>query len=464
MKQRKQKSESWNPNLFLSSQFEIHREIFNLPVRDSYVELSSGVNHFPAPSIWKETISRELEEDFLYQQYTSLDGFQAVKYASILYERFLYSRGNVLLREDLDVCMTIGASQAADLALDYLHSIGKKKLLLVGMTYPLYDTLGKYYGFQIQESRSRLKDKDMPMVEELKQSIESFAPDVILFSYPCNPSGEKYTDKEMDQIMQFIKEKQTHCIFDCVCNMIISQNEVTIPEPFILKYRILNRSIIINSLSKTESVPGFRIGYIAGNHELIQFVRSKQIVLMNPPNVPAIAVWLTMLFRCLCLCEQYGKSETDKKKIVRCFRRVFSITTVLCSQKVRDYVNELIDVRLGEEYEKYKSGFIARERIFMANKAYLTERLSTFLYSSTQMDAGYNYLIKLEPCKNIGEQEFCKQVLHNTGIAIFTESGFALKKAKENDYWVRISLAMPENRFQMAIDRFYSFLVNAKNL
>lgn len=384
MEQSKQKNEVWNPNDFLSSQFRMHREIFNLPIRDNYVELSSGVNHLSVPTIWKETIRMELEENFLFQEYTSLDGFQAVKYAIILYERFLYSRGDVLLREDLDVCMTIGASQAADLTFDYLRSIGKKRLLLVGMTYPLYETLGRYYGYQIQESRSVLKDKDIPTVEELKKSIESFSPDVVLFSYPCNPSGEKYTDREMDQIMQFIKGKRIYCIFDCVCNMMISQSEVTTPEPFILKYQMLNRCIIINSLSKTESVPGFRIGYLAGNHELIQFARPKQVILMNPPNMPTIAVWLTMLFRCLYLSEQYGKSETEKKKIVKCFKRVFFATTVLCSQKVRDYVSELVNNRLWDEYEKYKNNFFAKERTFILNKAYVTERLSFFfggLYS-----------------------------------------------------------------------------------
>lgn len=63
----------------------------------------------------------------------------------------------------------------------------------------------------------------------------------------------------------------------------------------------------------------------------------------------------------------------------------------------------------------------------------------------------------------MGEQEFCKEVLQKTGIAIFTESGFALKKAKEDDYWIRISLAEPEEKFRGAIDRLYQFLVNIED-
>ena len=92
MRYRMQNDESWDPNLFLSKEFIIHGKVFYLPVRDDYMMLSSGVNHLPVPTIWKETMQKEIEEDFLFQQYTSLDGFQTVKYAAILYERFLYSK------------------------------------------------------------------------------------------------------------------------------------------------------------------------------------------------------------------------------------------------------------------------------------------------------------------------------------------------------------------------------------
>ena len=458
MSKRKQSEEPWNPNLFLSSQFRIHEEVFYLPVRNEYMMLSSGVNHLPIPTIWKETMQKEIEENFLYQQYTSLDGFQTVKYAAILYERFLYSRGDIFLKADLDVSMTIGASQAADLALAYLHSISKEKLLLVGMTYPLYMTLGTQYGYQLQESRSALSDRDMPTVSELKEDIEQFKPDVLVFSYPCNPSGEKYTDGELDEIMQILHHKGIYCIFDCVCNIIMSEKEVTAPEPSILKNRMLEKSIIVTSFSKTESVPGFRIGYIAGCYDLMQFVRLKQVSIMNPPNTPTIAVWLTLLFRCLYLSEQYGRTEKECKRLICCFKRIFFSTTVLCSQVIRDYVLELMDQHLLNEYEKYKEEMLAQGKIFASNKEYVERKLFPFLYESTQMDGGFNYLVKLKPCCHISELEFCKDLLQKTGIAVFTESGFALKKANENDYWLRISLAAPIELFRKTIDRLYLYL------
>lgn len=369
-----------------------------------------------------------------------------------------FQGGDIFLKADIDVCMTVGASQAADFALDYLWSIGKKKMLLVGMTYPLYMTLGTTYGYQMRESRSTLPNTDMPAVSELKKDIEDFKPDVLVFSYPCNPSGEKYTDEELDQVMHILHQKGIYCIFDCVCNIIMSEKKVTVPEPLIMKNKMMEKAIIVTSFSKTESVPGFRIGYIAACYNLIQFVRLKQVSIMNPPNMPMIAIWLTLLFRCLYLSEQYEVDEKKQKNITLCFKRMFFATTKLCSNAIRDYVKELADKRIFDEYEKYKGEMLAEERIFASNKAYAEEKLHPFLVGSTRMDAGFNYLIKLAPCHHIGELDFCKGLLKKTGIAIFTESGFALSKAKEDDYWVRISLAVPRELFQKTIDRLSIYL------
>ena len=71
-----------DPNDFLSEQFKIHSEIFNLPMKEDYIELSSGVNFSSNPSnMERNNEKKEIDEGFLYQQYTSLYGFQTVKYA-----------------------------------------------------------------------------------------------------------------------------------------------------------------------------------------------------------------------------------------------------------------------------------------------------------------------------------------------------------------------------------------------
>lgn len=446
------------PDKFLSEQFKIHTEIYSLPIKEQYMMLSSGVNHLPVPEILMEAMQKELAEGFLYQQYTALDGVQVVKNAVRLYENFLYSRGDMFLKADVNICMTIGASQAAEIAVSYFHSLGKKKMLLVGLTYPLYVSLGKAYGYQMDESRSTLPNCDMPTVEELIKDIERIEPDVVVFTYPCNPSGEQYTCEELDRIVQILRDKKIHCIFDCVCNVVFSEKEVFVPEPYILKYQMLENIAVVNSFSKTESLPGFRLGYLAGDYDLMQFAWVKQQGVMNPPNYPVVAVWIIMLFRCLYLSEQYGQDETERHRIVRSFRHIFFTSTVLCPQGMRNYVREFCDHRVLNEYERFKREMLAQEKLFAVNKEYVSQKLKPFLIGETRLDTGFNYLIKLLPCRYIGELDFCAELLRKTGIAVFTESGFALTEPEENDYWVRISLAAPKKLFQETIDRFYLFL------
>ena len=454
----KRQKKQYDPDEFLSEQFRIHTEIYSLPIKHQYMMLSSGVNQLPVPEILMEAMQKELAEGFLYQQYTALDGVHAVKNAVRLYENFLYSRGDMFLKADINICMTIGASQAAEIALAYYRSLGNKKMLLVGLTYPLYVSLGKAYGYQIDESRSALANCDMPSVEKLTKDIERFKPDVVVFSYPCNPSGEQYTNEELDQIVKLLHENKICCIFDCVCNIIFSEKEVIVPEPYILKHQMLEDAVIVNSFSKTESLPGFRLGYLAGDYDLMKFAWIKQQGVMNPPNYPVVAVWIITLFRCLFLSEKYGQNEEKRRKIVRCFKHMFFVSTVLCPQVMRDYVKELSDSHIIDEYEKFKSEMLEQEKLFAENKEYVGQKLQPFLIRETRLDTGFNYLIKLKPCRYISELDFCAELLRKTGIAVFTESGFALTKPEDNDYWVRISLATPKKLFQEAIDKLYFFL------
>lgn len=449
---------NWDPNAFLSAQFVIHRKVLQSPTTNNFTELSSGVNYLASPSIWRETMHKELEENFLYQQYTSLEGFQTTRYAIKLYEKFLFSKGNLFFKADFDVCMTIGASQAADHALDYCRTIGKRKMLLVGLTYPLYATLGEKYGYVMMEARSAHINRDLPTVEELIRTMVFFQPDIIVLCHPANPSGEKYTDEELDIILSELSRKDIYCIFDCACNIVISKRPTTTPEPFLLKHKMIHKSIIINSFSKTESIPGFRIGYIVGNYNLIQFVKEKQVTIMNPPNIPAIAVWMIMLFRCLHLSEQFGLEEKDRQTVIRYYKKMYMFTTLLCPVQIREYINDLMDNRLISEYLKYKQELFSEEMIINSNKEYISKRLYDYIKEVTTMDSGFNYLIKLKTYQNTDEMKLCEAILRETGIAIFTESGFALNKANQRDYWIRISLALPEYQFHTAVDKLYFFI------
>jgi aspartate/methionine/tyrosine aminotransferase len=413
------------------------------------------------PMIWKEALKKEIDCDFLYQWYTSSTGFQTVKRSIEAYENFLFSKGNVFFKSNTEVCMTIGASQAAFYSVSYLHSIGCKKMLLVGMNYPLYERIGKKYGYGMVESRSELDNRIIPTINELTSDIEQHRPDVIVFTYPNNPSGENYSDEEFDYILKIINRHKLYCIVDCVCNMMISAKGITTPEFLISKNDMTEKCIIVNSFSKTDSAPGFRVGYLLGNSELIKFASSQQAdCIMNPQTIPVIPIWITLLFRCLHLSEWYGHSKKQKEKLIRFFRSMFFVTTAISPKSIRLYVNELVNERLWSEYSKYVAEMLEKEANVANNYAYTCSRLEEFIIGKTNLQSGFNFLIKLRPFFEKSELGLCKDLIEKTGIAVLTESAFSLKESTSNDYWVRISLAANSKLFMTTIDNLYLYLKN----
>lgn len=450
----------WSPDVFMFREFSIHASVFGLPVKDQYMMLSSGANQLPMPTIWKESLKKEIDSDFLYQWYTSSTGFQTVKCAVEAYENFLFSRGSVCFKSHTQACMTIGASQAAFYSVSYLQSIGCKKMLFIGMNYPLYERIGKRCAFEMRECRSATHGRTTPTPDEINNSMMEFKPDVLVFSYPNNPSGEKYSDREFLQILTSASVHKAICIIDCVCNMMFSAQQVTYPEPLIVESGMLEKTIIINSFSKTDSVPGFRIGYVLGNADLIEYVSTQQAdCIMNPQTIPVIPIWATLLYRCLHLSRQLGQSDKQRKFIVRYFRRLFFTTTAIAPPPIKDYIFELTDTQLETKFLCYEREMLQKEDICLNNHRYVCEKLNDLIYAATNLDSGFNFLVKLKPLRHYTEISICKVLLENTGIAILTESAFSLNEASNQDYWVRISLACSCELFQATIDKLFRFLL-----
>jgi aspartate/methionine/tyrosine aminotransferase len=450
----------WSPDAFMFKEFSIHASIFGLPIKDQYMMLSSGANQLSMPAIWKESLKKEIDLDFLYQWYTSSTGFQTVKRAVETYENFLFSRGNIFFKSHTHACMTIGASQAAFYSVAYLYSIGCNKMLFIGMNYPLYERVGKRYSFGMKECRSKATHRTTPTPEEINESIVEFEPDVLVFSYPNNPSGEKYSDCEFMKILNYASNHGAYCIIDCVCNMLLSAEEVTYPEPLIVDSGMLDRTIIVNSFSKTDSVPGFRIGYVLGNKALIDYVSTQQAdCIMNPQTIPVIPIWVTLLFRCLHLSIRLEQTEKQRNIIVRYFKRLFFVTTAIAPRPIKEYIEELTGTHLQTKFLEYEREMLQKEEVYLGNHNYACEKLREFITAATNMESGFNFLIKLKPMLRFSEIDICHNLLVETGIAILTESAFSLHESQENNYWIRISLACPCDLFISTIDKLYDYLL-----
>lgn len=104
--------------------------------------------------------------------------------------------------------------------------------------------------------------------EQLEKAITERTKAVIINS-PSNPTGVLYTEKELFELGQVCLQKNVLIVSDEIYEKLIyGQNKhVSIAQ---LSPELKEQTIIINGVSKSHSMTGWRIGYAAGNKEIIE--------------------------------------------------------------------------------------------------------------------------------------------------------------------------------------------------
>lgn len=91
----------------------------------------------------------------------------------------------------------------------------------------------------------------------------------IILNSPSNPSGMIYSEEELKEIAKVCKEAKIWIISDEIYEKLIygDAKHVSIAET---SEDAKERTIVINGVSKSHSMTGWRIGYAAGNKEVIK--------------------------------------------------------------------------------------------------------------------------------------------------------------------------------------------------
>ena len=106
--------------------------------------------------------------------------------------------------------------------------------------------------------------------EELRNAFRQGAKALILCN-PSNPSGKVFTKDELLAIAKIVKEFDAFVITDEVYEHIIYKPSVH--TYFAALPGMRERTIVCNSLSKTYSITGWRLGYVLGPAEALDRVR-----------------------------------------------------------------------------------------------------------------------------------------------------------------------------------------------
>ncbi len=97
----------------------------------------------------------------------------------------------------------------------------------------------------------------------------------IILNYPSNPTGSTYTKNELESIVNIALDSDLIIITDEIYDKIIYGNTKHTPIPALSK-KAKENSILVNGVSKAYSMTGWRIGYAAGNRDVIKAMNNLQ--------------------------------------------------------------------------------------------------------------------------------------------------------------------------------------------
>lgn len=77
--------------------------------------------------------------------------------------------------------------------------------------------------------------------------------------YPSNPTGVSLTHSELKELVEVLKDKNIFILADEIYSELVYDFDHTSIASF---QEVANRTIVINGVSKSHSMTGFRIGYV----------------------------------------------------------------------------------------------------------------------------------------------------------------------------------------------------------
>ena len=150
-------------------------------------------------------------------------------------------------------------------------------------------------------------------VEQLEKS-KSKNTKMLVWCSPSNPTGVVYTKEEAEEIYKWIFKNDLWILSDELYEHLVYEGE-TSPSPAIYDPELKN-TIIVNGVSKSYSMTGWRVGWLIGNKGVIGLGKKIQSqATSNVSNVSQLAAEAALL---------NGLEVTNEMKIAFNRRRIFA--------------------------------------------------------------------------------------------------------------------------------------------
>src|SRR5579862_3663194 len=239
------------------------REMTRLAMQHGAINLAQGYPDFPALESLKEAAVEAIREDI--NQYSITWG--AKPFRNAIAAKYARTYG-MEFDPEREVTVCCGATEGMVASMLAVLNPGDEVVLFE----PFYENYGP--DTQLCGASPRYVTLHQPDWsfdrDELRRAFNSRTKAIILNS-PNNPTGKVFTRDELEYIAGLCQEFDTLAITDEIYEHILYDGAVHIPIMSLPGMR--ERSILVNSMSKTYSVTGWRVGWVLAPPDLTESIR-----------------------------------------------------------------------------------------------------------------------------------------------------------------------------------------------
>lgn len=362
------------------------RKFFNL-VSDvpNVISLTIGQPDFPTPNHIKLAAKQAIDDNFT--SYTHNGGFFELREAAASY---LDKKYGLKYSPENEVIVTVGASEAIDITFRTILEEGCE-VILPAPIYPGYEPIIQLCGGKIKYLDTR--DSNFKVTPEKIEELLTDQTRCIVLPYPSNPTGVSLKKEELMKIAQVLKGRDVFVVADEI------YSELTYEDQHESIASILReQTIVINGLSKSHSMTGWRIGFVFGPEPVM-----KHMIKVHQYNVTC------------------ASSISQKAAYA-------ALTTGI------------------------DDALVMREQ-YLQRRNYVYERLKTMGLETVLPDGAFYFFVKI-PVEGISSLDFCLQLVNEAKVAVVPGSSFSIY----GEGYFRLSYAYSMDILKEGLDRIEKFV------
>lgn len=362
------------------------RKFFNLvaDVKDM-VQLTIGQPDFPTPDHVKEAGKKAIDNNFT--TYTHNAGFLQLRQAAANFYQQKYS---VDYSAEHETIITAGASEAIDITFRTILEEGCE-VILPAPVYVGYEPIIKLCG--AIPVYADIRKNQFRMTAELIESLITEKTRCIVLPYPSNPTGVSLNETELKEIAQLVIDKDIFILADEIYSeLVYEQKHVSIAQ------FIKDKTIVINGLSKSHSMTGWRIGMLFAPEYL-----AKHILKVHQYNVTC-ATSISQMAALEALTNGIDDAEPMKKE-------------------------------------------------YALRRDYVYNRLTSMNLDVIKPEGAFYFFVKI-PRENISSFDFCMELVEKVKLAVVPGSAFS----ELGEGYFRLSYAYSMDTLKEGLDRLENYL------